>query len=245
MSLSNDKTFMKQLDNDIEQLSKSLYLDNPDLWMEFLSKSGDKNFDEMSLFFATKSDMLSILRYAVEENKLDLNLPSKNKDFLSIKENLLDVAFKYNASNILNYLSSGNTDIINKNASVVDIEYKCPNCKVNIFEHGYNVLIASTCTYSPSLRKIIRSTPKELDIVVCSSCNFEIKSITPAKLENITNIENCADCGSNLTKSGIVKEVLVNYNEENKEFLDGDMSYCCKCCRNPISISQLEHFNII
>ncbi|MGL5507279.1 MAG: hypothetical protein ACRDB0_05175 [Paraclostridium sp.] len=245
MSLSNDKTFMKQLDNDIEQLSKSLYLDNPDLWLEFLSKSGDKNFDEMSLFFATKSDMLSILRYAVEENNFDLNLPSKNKDFLSIKENILDVALKYNARTILDYLSLSSIDIINRNASDLDVEYKCPNCKVNIFEYGYNVLIASTCTYSPISKKIIRSTPTELDIVVCSSCNFEIKGTTPSKLENITNIENCTDCGSNLTKSGIVKEVVVNYNETSKEFLDGDMSYCCKSCRNPISSNQLEYFNII
>lgn len=245
MSLSNDKTFMKQLDNDIEQLSKSLYLENPDLWMEFLSKSGDKNFDEMSLFFATKSDMLSILRYAVEENNFDLNLPSKNKDFLSIKENILDVAFKYNARTVLDYLSSDNTDIVNGTDSVIAIEYKCPNCKVNIFENGYNILVASTCTYSPISKKLVRSTPTELEIVVCSSCNFEIKSVTPKKLENITNIENCTDCGSNLTKSGIVKEVVVNYDETSKEFLDGDMSYCCKSCRNPISISQLEHFNII
>ena len=43
MSLSNDKNFMKQLDNDIENLSKLLYLDNPDLWMDFMSKSTDKN----------------------------------------------------------------------------------------------------------------------------------------------------------------------------------------------------------
>ena len=125
MSLSNDKNFMKQLDNDIENLSKLLYLDNPDLWMDFMSKSTDKNFDEMSLFFATKNDMVSILRYAVEENNFDLSLPSKNKSFASIRDNLLDVAISDNAKHALDYLSTGNIDTTLDNNSVIDIEYNC------------------------------------------------------------------------------------------------------------------------
>lgn len=245
MSLSNDKNFMKQLDKDIENLSKLLYLDNPDLWMEFIDKSTDKNFDEMSLFFATKNDMLSILRYALEENNLDLNSPSKNKSFSSIKENLLDVAVKYNAKHILDYLCTGSIDSSIEDTQTIDIEYNCPNCKANIFESGYNVFISSTCVYSASDKKIVRSVPKELDTVVCSNCNFEIKDITPTKLENLTNIENCSSCGANLTNAGIVKEVSFNYNKKEHIFMDGDMSYCCKSCRNELEYHQLEHFNLI
>lgn len=245
MSLSNDKNFMKQLDKDVEQLSKSLYLDNPDLWMEFLDKSNDKNFDEMSLFFATKNDMISILRYAVEENKFDLNSISKNKDFSSVKENLLDVAFRYNSKHVLDYLSKGNINASVKSNSSIDIEYHCPNCKSNIFESGYNILISSTCKYSNSDKKIVRSIPKELDIVICSSCNFELKEVTPTKLENLTSVENCSNCGSNLTTTGIVKEVSINYNKTTNKFTDGDMSYCCKSCRSPLETNQLEHFNLM
>lgn len=245
MSLSNDKNFMKQLDNDIENLSKLLYLDNPDLWMDFMSKSTDKNFDEMSLFFATKNDMVSILRYAVEENNFDLSLPSKNKSFASIRDNLLDVAISDNAKHALDYLSTGNIDTTLDNNSVIDIEYNCPNCKSNIFESGYNVLITSTCTYSNQEKKIVRSTPKELETVICSNCNFELKDVTPAKLENLTNIESCYNCGSNLTSSGIVKEVNFSYNKKENKFTDGEMSYCCKSCRNTLEMNQLEHFNLI
>lgn len=245
MSLSNDKNFMKQLDTDIDRLSKLLYLDNPDLWMEFIGKSNDRNFDEMSLFFAVKNDIISILRYAVEENNFDLNLPSKDRNFESIKENLLDVAIKENSKLTLDYLSTLESNNPSNTISSSDLEYICPNCKSNIFQSGYNVLISSTCTYSNLSKKIVRSTPKELDVVICSNCNFKIEEVTPSKLEHLTNVENCYNCGSCLTNNGVVKEVSINYNKDTNTFSDGDKSYCCKSCRNSLAINQLEYFNLI
>lgn len=245
MSLTNDKNFMKQLDIDIEKLSKSLYLDSPDLWVDFLDRSNDKKFDEMSLFFATKNDMISILRYSVEENGFDLNSPSKNKGFSSVKDSLLDVAIKEDSSQVLAYLSGEEVCCDNSTNANIDIEYICPNCKSNVFKSGYNVLISSTCTYSTLDKKIIRSTPKELDSVICSNCNFELKEVTPSKLENLTNVENCTNCGSILPKVGIVKEVNVNYDSKTHAFTEGNSSYCCKSCRKSLDSNQLSHFNLI
>lgn len=245
MSLLNDKNFMKQLDTDIEKLSKILYLSNPDLWVDFLDKSNDKNFDEMSLFFATKNDLVSILRFSVEENKFNLDLPSKNKNFSSIKDSLLDVALKENAHHISSYLSDKSSPIDTDEAKSLDIEYICPNCSTNIFKSGYNTLISSTCTYSNSEKKIIKSKPKNLDSVICTKCNFEIKETSPLKLERLINIEKCVNCACDIAKVGILKEVDISFNDKSKTFIEGAISYCCKSCKNPLENSQLNHFNLI
>lgn len=261
MDLTNNKEFINKLDDDVETLSKTLYLDNPDLWLDFLEKSTDKNFDEMCLFFAAKYDFLSIIKYAVEENNFDLNKSSKNIDFNSIKNHLIDVARTEGSFKVLSYLSGENNleiesetkvnsdsldDIsIESNNNYTGASYNCPHCNLNIFEFGYNVFISSTCAYSISHRKLIRSNPKELDTVVCASCNKEIPEITPTELENILNIENCVTCSIHLPTSGILKEVSVNFNKKHDVFEDDKSTYCCKSCRRPLENIQLQHFNLI
>jgi hypothetical protein len=261
MDLTKDTQFIKKLDTDIESLSKTLYLDNPDLWLDFLEKSSDKNFDEMSLFFAAKHNFMSIIKYAVEANGFDLNSPSKNKIFPSVKKHLIDVARTENSYDVLSYLSdeddikdipenknednSLNVKKTNHNANYSGASYNCPHCNLNIFEFGYKVLISSTCTYSVTDRKIVRSNPKELDTVICASCDNEIKYTTPKKLENILNIENCVTCGSHIPTAGVLKEVHTSFNKDSKTFEDGHSTYCCKSCRKPLEKSQLEHFDLL
>ncbi|MEG1131545.1 MAG: hypothetical protein RSD77_04460 [Romboutsia sp.] len=261
MDLTNNKEFINKLNDDIESLSKTLYLDNPDLWLDFLEKSSDKNFDEMGLFFAAKYNFLSIIKYAVEKNNFDLKNSSKNKAFNSIKNHLLDVARTEGSYDVLAYLSGENkVEVENKtklsfectenhsvkfNNDYVGSTYNCPHCNSNIFQFGYNVFISSTCTYSVSHRKLIRSNPKELDTIVCASCKKEIPEITPTKLENILNIENCITCSTHLPTSGILKEVIVNFNKDHDVFEDDKSIYCCKSCRKPLENVQLQHFNLI
>ena len=261
MDLTKDNQFMKKLDTDIESLSKKLYLDNPDLWLDFLEKSSDKNFDEMSLFFATKHNFVSIIKYAVEINGFDLNAPSKNKVFSSVKKHLIDVALTENSYDVLSYLSdeddikdiikdkNGDNSISKKKTNhytnYSGATYNCPHCNSNIFEFGYKVLISSTCTYSVADRKIVRSNPMELDTIICASCDKEIKNITPKKLESILNIENCVTCGSHIPTVGVLKEVYTSFNKDSKTFEDGHSTYCCKSCRKPLEKSQLEHFNLL
>ncbi len=257
MNLTKDTEFIKRLNLDVEALSKSLYLENPDLWFDFLEKSSDKNFDEMSLFFAAKHNLVSIIKYAVEVNNFDLNSESKNKAFPSVKNHILNAAISENSSDVLNYLSSNTNESIyssdnkesnSNHSNSIDYTgplFNCPHCNVNIFEFGYNVLISSTCTYSSKDFKIIRSNPKELDKVVCANCNREIDTITPIALERITNIENCVTCGVHLPTSGILKETSVTFDKEDNIFKDNKTIYCCKSCRKPLENDQLQHFNLI
>ena len=51
---------------DLDTLSKNLYLESPDLWIEFLDKVNSGIFDELVLFFATKYN------YAVSYTHLTL-----------------------------------------------------------------------------------------------------------------------------------------------------------------------------
>ncbi|SCJ35926.1 Uncharacterised protein [uncultured Clostridium sp.] len=261
MDLIKDNEFMKKLDDDIESLSKTLYLENPDLWLDFLEKSSDKNFDEMSLYFAAKYNFISIIKYAVEVNEFDLDSTSKNKAFPSVRKHLIDVAHTEKSFDVLSYLtgekytedvekSSDKTNLENDNKfkSVTNYSgasYSCPHCNLNVFEFGYKVLISSTCYYSPSDRKIVRSNPMELDTIICASCNKEIEDVTPKKLEDILNIENCVNCGSHIPTSGVLKEVSVSFNKDNGKFEDGGSTYCCKPCRKSLEKPQLEYFNLI
>ena len=65
-----------RVSEDIESLSKDLYLESPDLWIEFLDKVNDNIFDELVLFFATKYNYISIVVYAINNDLIDLNLKS-------------------------------------------------------------------------------------------------------------------------------------------------------------------------
>ena len=70
---SNNKLSLEMIQDDLEGLSKKLYLESPDLWMDFLDKTGNNKFDEMVLFFAVKHDFPNIIRYVVENNLIDLD----------------------------------------------------------------------------------------------------------------------------------------------------------------------------
>ena len=58
------------IEKDLENLSKNLYLESPDLWIEFLDKVNSGIFDELVLFFATKYNYISIINISVRSNSL-------------------------------------------------------------------------------------------------------------------------------------------------------------------------------
>lgn len=240
----------KILETDIESLSKALYLENPDLWLDFLEKSSDKDFDEMSLFFAAKYNYVSIIRFAVEINHFDLNAKSKNPSFNCIKNHLIDAAKSENSVDVLNYLNDEKENInINKDAKSLNnddllVSYNCPHCNANIYKSGYKVLISSNCSYSNETKKIVRSNPTELDYVICNNCNNKIETITPSQLETLITVENCSTCKAHLPTIGILKEVNSVFNNSTKRFEDTNSTFCCKACRKPLENIQLKHFNL-
>lgn len=249
---SNNKLSLEMIQDDLEGLSKKLYLESPDLWMDFLDKTGNNKFDEMVLFFAVKHDFPNIIRYVVENNLIDLDKPSKNKSFNSIKNHLLSIATN---SKTKQYLLGITNENFNQNDSSNDIgictenhvytpEFNCPNCNSNIFNTGYTVNNETTYKFSTEKKKVEPISSKISNYVSCVNCGHNIKEINHNTLENLCTIENCSSCGGNLIKIGIVDRAKMTFDNDSKKFIKQNTTYHCFKCNKELNKLQLEHFKL-
>ena len=58
----------------------------------------------MVLFFATKYDYLSIVKFILDNDIINLNNPSKNQEYATIKEHILAAAVQFNSKDIYYYI---------------------------------------------------------------------------------------------------------------------------------------------
>lgn len=248
---TNDKVSTNELQESIELLSKNLYLESPDLWIDFSDKMSDNNFDEMVLFFAIKYNHPTIVKYALENKLINLEAPSRNKAFKSIKEHLLSISNKNNDLNISNYIlglsnesnkNKKSKDKINQNTYIPT--YICSTCKSNIFLSGFITTDKITHLYSNDLNKVITTHTQTLDNVVCKKCNSPLHSITPEKLNSLSTIQNCSSCGLNLTTIGITDKNKLVYDSALNKFISSNTSYHCSNCDNKLNEAQLSYFNL-
>lgn len=240
------------IDNDLEALSKKLYLESPDLWIEFLDKVGEKIIDEMVLFFAIKYNFSSIVKFSIDNNKLNLDNPSKNAAYSSIRSHLIATAKQYNCVECLDLLSG-----VNKNASLIATTkhdsakentniptFTCQNCKSNIFKFGYKVIGSTVHKFSSSDNKLIEIDDPEPSKILCNSCNIVVDNITLDKVENMCKIQCCSFCGMDLTKVGILDMSKLEFSSKNNKFISKSTHYSCGNCRNDINENQKIHFNL-
>lgn len=259
------KLMVSNLDDAIDSLSKSIYLESPDLWIDFSDKMSDKIFDEMVLFFAAKYNALPIIVHAVENNLTDLDLQSRNKVYPSIRQHLITVAAQNGFHDIVNYLngtSGYNTSVdstestiaqetISDNSNSLDEEntnytpkYTCPKCNINIFESGYKVTDSIVYKFSSKSNKPVKVSNELLNSVVCCNCNNKIDSVTPVELENLCSVQNCSNCSSDLLSVGIIDKVKMTYDKESSRFTPKSTSYHCANCDKIINDYQKEHFGL-
>lgn len=243
------------LDEDLDNLSKKLYLESPDLWIDFLDKINDKIFDEMVLFFALKYNFPSIVRYTVDNNQINLDDTSKNKAYSSVRNHLIATAKQYNCDNILAYLGDSNNKkktIPKKNLKSSNLKesitysptFICTKCSSNIFDCGYKVTDNTIYKFCPSKNKLIETTNTDLGSIICCNCNTIIDNVTVDKLKSLCDIQTCNDCGSNLTKVGILDKVKMEYDKDTNKFISKSTSYHCYNCDSSIKESQKIHFNL-
>lgn len=330
-----NKSIITEILGDLKALGKKIYLDSPDMWIDFEDKVSDGNLDEMILFFATKYNYLNIVKFIVENNIVNLDAPSKNSKYKSIKEHLLKASVEFNSKDIHDFLinydktksnsdySTSNTeedvfDTIIKSvedtitsfcdqlnpdnlssqskpkystdketqkdsplSSIADILIKkmpeegkenidiktknnqdiedttsesnnscyqpkfiCPNCNCNILESGYSCLEKANYRYSKEEKKVKVVSIEKENSVVCSKCNYTIEDLTPSFLENICTIQNCKNCGKDLTSTGIVTKTKTEYDNESNSFISSVKSYHCGECDAELTDYQVNYFKL-
>ena len=249
------------IEKDLDNLSKNLYLESPDLWIDYSDKISSGVFDELVVFFATKYNYISIVKHSIENKLIDIDSQSKNKDFNTIYDHLIYMARQNTDKDIYNYLDTlknPSKEISKDNKSIKNNEIDnnnnyeninipsviCNKCKSNIFEVGYIVSENKVFKYSPQKNKPVEIKKEELNSVVCLNCNSLIEDTTPKDLEALCNITTCIKCKNDLRTSGIVDKTNLIYNKELNKFDLGNTYYACCKCENPISEQQKEFFNL-
>lgn len=252
--------------NDLDKISKKLYLESPEVWIDFSDKVGEQNLDEMVLFYATKYNYVSVLKYVVDNNVINLDLPSKNKNYASIREHLLSIAKDCKSYDAYNYLSKGEYNSpknsskdndkessskesveINKNNDAKNDYFPvflCPHCNANILKSGYKVYEEINFGFSQDKNKSTELSRKRDDRVFCSKCNSNINNVTIELLENICSIHNCKKCGKDLTQIGINEKINMKFNDEDNKFISKEKTYNCPSCDEKLNESQIKYFNL-
>ncbi|MGL6105098.1 hypothetical protein [Romboutsia sp.] len=239
---------------DLELLSKDLYLESPDLWIEFLDKINDGVFDELVLFLATKYNHISIIKYAIENNLIDLNSKSKNKDFANIYEHLFYSSKQSKHKDVYNFLNSLKNSSQSTNTTEKDTEeaitedtipyFVCPNCKSNIFESGYIICENKVFKFSSKQNKPIEVSSSALNPVICNSCNCVVPDATPEKLELLCSISRCANCSEDLRTVGILDNTSLVYDAKTDKFVSKHTDYSCQKCNHTLKKEQEKYFNL-
>ena len=246
------------IEKDLDSLSKNLYLESPDLWIEFLDKINSGTFDELVLFFATKYNYISIVKYAIENHLIDINLKSRNKEFDTIYDHLVYLAKQNKYKDLNDYFDTlknpnkevtknninteKNTDIKKENINIPSLI--CKKCKSNIFESGYIVCENKVFKYCTEERKPIEIAKEDINSVICYNCNSLIENTTPKDLEHFCNITTCINCQNDLTITGIIDKRNLIYNKNSNKFDLGKTYYACGKCENVISDQQKDFFKL-
>lgn len=243
---------------DLEEISKLLYLESPELWIEFSDKINNKVVDEMVLFYATKYNYDSIIKFVVENKIVNLDIPSKNKNFSSIKLHLIAVAKEYNSIEVYNYLVKGSNSSKPKNTTEENTQknnikqkesqyypvFNCPSCNENIFTSGYKVLEEVSFNYSTKSNKYEESSRHRDSRIFCGNCNSLIENTDSTLLERMCSINNCKNCGKDLTETGIDQKIKMKLDNKNNTFTSSEKSYVCSDCQEPLSEIQIKHFKL-
>lgn len=292
---------------DLNELKRKIYLDSPEVFVDFADKIENNELDEMVLFFATKYDYLSIVKFIIKNQLVDLNKPSKNNQFTTIKDHILTAANQFNATDIYEYLinlnvekddsenletfikdtisglySNLNLDILEEmkdsqnntktdkpkttvkenndiiededsqtleaenpsNTSTYEPKFICPNCNCNILESGYSTLEKVNYKYSKEENRIKVISKEQENTIICSNCNYTIEQLNPTFLENLCTVQNCKNCGKDLTSTGIITKLKTEYDNESNSFVTSKKTYHCNECDEELTDYQINYFKL-
>lgn len=243
--------------NDLKDLEKKIYLDSPEVFVDFADRIAENNLDEMVLFFATKYDYLSIVKFILNNDIVNLDNPSKNKQFATVKEHILAAATQFNAKDIYDYIVNYDNKVEQENTEDDDIEtflktvgeklsdlcgqvdlgggyYKEPNTAKTTQPKKEDVADAKPNTDKPETVESTPNAPKNTDSKVeqpQQSNMYEPKFI-------------CPNCSCNIFETGysISEKVNYKYSKDEKKLVvtSKEQENAVTCSKCGYTIEQLN-----
>ena len=210
--------------NDLKDLEKKIYLDSPEVFVDFADRIAENNLDEMVLFFATKYNYLSIVKFILNNDIVNLDNPSKNKQFATVKEHILAAATQFNAKDIYDYIVNYDTKLEEENTEDDDIETFLKTVGEKLSDLCGQVDLGGGYYKEPNKAKTSQSKKEDVADTKPNTDKPETVESTPSTDKNTdSKVEQlqqsnmyepkfiCPNCSCNIFETGYSISEKVNY----------------------------------
>lgn len=216
--------------NDLKDLEKKIYLDSPEVFVDFADRIAENNLDEMVLFFATKYNYLSIVKFILNNDIVNLDNPSKNKQFATVKEHILAAATQFNAKDIYDYIVNYDTKLEEENTEDDDIETFLKTVGEKLSDLCGQVDLGGGYYKEPNKAKTSQSKKEDVADTKPNTDKPETVESTPSTDKNTdSKVEQpqqsnmyepkfiCPNCSCNIFETGYSISEKVNYKYSKDE----------------------------
>ena len=243
--------------NDLKDLEKKIYLDSPEVFVDFADRIAENNLDEMVLFFATKYNYLSIVKFILNNDIVNLDNPSKNKQFATVKEHILAAATQFNAKDIYDYIVNYDTKLEEENTEDDDIETFLKTVGEKLSDLCGQVDLGGGYYKEPNKAKTSQSKKEDVADTKPNTDKPETVESTPSTDKNTdSKVEQlqqsnmyepkfiCPNCSCNIFETGYSISEKVNYkyskNEKKLVVTSKEQENAVTCSKCGYTIEQLN-----
>ena len=243
--------------NDLKDLEKKIYLDSPEVFVDFADRIAENNLDEMVLFFATKYNYLSIVKFILNNDIVNLNNPSKNKQFATVKEHILAAATQFNAKDIYDYIVNYDTKLEEENTEDDDIETFLKTVGEKLSDLCGQVDLGGGYYKEPNKAKTSQSKKEDVADTKPNTDKPETVESTPSTDKNTdSKVEQlqqsnmyepkfiCPNCSCNIFETGysISEKVNYKYSKDAKKLVvtSKEQENAVTCSKCGYTIEQLN-----
>lgn len=243
--------------NDLKDLEKKIYLDSPEVFVDFADRIAENNLDEMVLFFATKYNYLSIVKFILNNDIVNLNNPSKNKQFATVKEHILAAATQFNAKDIYDYIVNYDTKLEEENTEDDDIETFLKTVGEKLSDLCGQVDLGGGYYKEPNKAKTSQSKKEDVADTKHNTDKPETVESTPSTDKNTdSKVEQlqqsnmyepkfiCPNCSCNIFETGysISEKVNYKYSKDEKKLVvtSKEQENAVTCSKCGYTIEQLN-----
>lgn len=243
--------------NDLKDLEKKIYLDSPEVFVDFADRIAENNLDEMVLFFATKYNYLSIVKFILNNDIVNLDNPSKNKQFATVKEHILAAATQFNAKDIYDYIVNYDTKLEEENTEDDDIETFLKTVGEKLSDLCGQVDLGGSYYKEPNKAKTSQSKKEDVADTKPNTDKPETVESTPSTDKNTdSKVEQlqqsnmyepkfiCPNCSCNIFETGysISEKVNYKYSKDEKKLVvtSKEQENAVTCSKCGYTIEQLN-----